>query len=806
MNSKELCYRILRAESEQDVTEIIASSPEMTRQDNWLPIDGRETNYNVVTNQAATGGKALTELCTNMVDAILLKHAHQQGIDPTGPDAPISIVEGVKRLVRLPGSPSGVLAEADSENYLRQFAQENLVIGITGGTRRTESLCFTFVDNGEGQHPHDFEDTFLSLSKGNKSDIPFVQGKYNMGSSGVLTYCGEQWYKLILSRRFDKSGSWGWTLVRRRPGEGKPVAEYFKPSAEIPTFDESLVHPLRTQAGEPDGDVKVESGTVIKLFDYQMESSADFRHVREALNQNLVSTVLPFRLSDYRVTPQRTGRRARGIDDRGLYGMEFLLLRRYGEEPAGSGGDGEDVEAGVVQHVGNVNHPRLGTISVRAIVLKKELPGWLKPHNTTSRVFHTVNGQVQFRQNRGYLSQTCKLPGLKDRIVVFVDSSELTELGHNNVWKGDRETVRATSTGQLYIREVTKILANSQDLRRLQERLAREEMEGIAEESQIDLLQNLVDTDPSIASLLPGGAVLTLPGPGGGGNREPEDYVGNYSPTFIKLVGASVRRDGAEIAIDGNRTIRFETDVADDYFIRPDNRGRLIVLPPLQGKFSIVEHPLRSGAFTMTFSAQRDQLDVGESMNLTVALLDDAMPEPVADLLKLVVVEERKPKPPGGRTPSGDDDDDGENVEQGRELPKNRWLTRDGRDIGGEASEEWPEGFTEQDGGTAQDLGDEMIYEINYDNVHFQRFLTLERQEIGKKVITTQYRIGMLVFMMGIQHAYNTMEEGGAKTQFSEFIDEIRRLCAQGAANVVMSIAKTFPQIINPTTVADDDE
>lgn len=385
MNSKELSYRILRAESEREVTEIIESIPEMARRENWLPIDGRETNYNVVTNQAATGGKALTELCTNMVDAMLLKHAHQQGIDPTGPHAPTSIVEGVKQLVRLPGAPSGVLAEADSENYLRQFAQENLVIGITGGTRRTESLCFTFVDNGEGQHPHDFEDTFLSLSKGNKSDIPFVQGKYNMGSSGVLTYCGEQWYKLIVSRRFDESGSWGWTLVRRRPGEGKPVAEYFKPSGEIPTFDESLVHPLRTRAGEPDSDVKLESGTIIKLFEYQMESSADFRHVREALNQNLVSTVLPFRLSDYRVRPQRTGRRARGIDDRGLYGMEFLLLRRYGEEPAGSGGDGEDVEAGVVQHVGNVNHPKLGTISVRAIVLKKELPGWLKPHNTTSR-------------------------------------------------------------------------------------------------------------------------------------------------------------------------------------------------------------------------------------------------------------------------------------------------------------------------------------------------------------------------------------------------------------------------------------
>ena len=125
------------------------------------------------------------------------------------------------------------------------------MIGVTGGTRRDQALCFTFVDNGEGQNADDFEQTFLSLSKGNKTDIPFVQGKYNMGSSGVLTYCGRRWYKLILSRRYDEAGDWGWTLVRRRPGNGMPVAEYFKPG-RIPSFQASLIHPMKLSGGEPD--------------------------------------------------------------------------------------------------------------------------------------------------------------------------------------------------------------------------------------------------------------------------------------------------------------------------------------------------------------------------------------------------------------------------------------------------------------------------------------------------------------------------------------------------------------------------
>ena len=79
--------------------------------------------------------------------------SYDTGVNLTGNTAPQSVIEGVRELVRLPGARSGILAQVDDERYLREFAEENLVIGVTGGTRRDESLCFTFVDNGEGQHP-----------------------------------------------------------------------------------------------------------------------------------------------------------------------------------------------------------------------------------------------------------------------------------------------------------------------------------------------------------------------------------------------------------------------------------------------------------------------------------------------------------------------------------------------------------------------------------------------------------------------------------------------------------------------------
>ncbi len=808
MTSKDLCFRLLGAESEATVEQIIASDAELASEGNWHPIDGRETNFNVVTNQASTGSKALTELCTNMVDAVLMKHAHKRGVSLVGPNAPQSVIEGVRDLVQLKGARSGVLAEVDDPKYLQEFSEKNLVIGVTGGTHRNDSLCFTFVDNGEGQHSHDFKDTFLSLSKGNKSAIPFVQGKYNMGSSGVLTYCGRRWYKLIVSRRYDSSGGWGWTLVRRRPGEGMPVAEYFKPTGGIPSFSASVMHPMHLKTGARDDKVHLSTGTIVKLYDYKMESAASFRNIRESLNENLVSTVLPFRLMDYRYPPdpKRSGRRAQGVDERPVNGMEFLLLRRDDKDDA----DREVYEAyepGREHHIGDVTHPDLGEMSVRAIVLGKNLPGWLRPPGNTSRVFHAVNGQVQFKQNRAYLSQSCKFPGLKDRIVVIVDASKLSESAHNDVWKGDRETIRATEVGQLYRDQVTNLISNSQFLKELQQRIAREETENLAREGQVTLFQNLVDMDPSIAQLLPGGMAVTLPGYVGLGNDKEDEWTGKYSPTFLELLARSIAQNGAEIAVDGRRSVAFKTDAENNYLTRPDNRGRIFTIGGLGGKFSY-ETALHNGRLTMNFAALPDKVKPGEEISFSVALLDDAMAEPVTENLKLRVVQTRIPKRPGPRPQPPDPDAEGdEEREEGRALPPTKWLTKDGRSIGDEPSESWPENFTEQDGGLVDDLGDgQLLYSINYDNAHFRRFLDRERNDVDKKVVSEQYRIGMLVGMMGLEDAYSRMEQTETKATLEESIDEIRRLAAKGAATVVMSIAKTLPSIVNPSSVADPDD
>ena len=795
---------LLHAESEAEVSkalhEMAASAGGAI---SWHPLDGRDTNFNVVTNQASTGAKALTELCTNMVDAILLRHAYEAGIDPTSDSAPGSVTEAVRQLVQLRGAPSGILAEVDNPAYLREYAESNLVIGVTGAS----DPCFTFVDAGEGQRPEDFEDTFLSLSSGRKSKIPFVQGKYNMGSAGVLSFCGRLWYKVVVSKRFGGSAPWGWSLVRRRPSGGPPVAEYLKLDGQIPRFERAELCPLVLRDGQPDDKVRRSFGTIVKLYSYVLGQAANFRTIREALNENLISTVLPFRLMDYRARPVRSGRRAQGVDERTVNGMDFQLRRLDDEED-----DAESSEvAGEPLHIAEIRDPELGTIRVQAVPLPQKLPGWLTTRRNRMRIYHAVNGQVQYKRGRDYLSGQCRLPGLKDRVVILVDASDLTESAHNDVWKGDRETIRQTEIGKYYEQQITEAVRSSTSLKQLQERIRNEETEQLTRQVQIDLFKSVVSSDPHIAQLMPGGTVVRLPGQRqtGGGT---EKYEGRYSPTYVKLIGRRLRNSGVDLEINVRRRIRFDTDSRNDWLTRPDNRGRVRFVRHDDGTdvgFGF-KAELTDGSLTATIRAMQDQVSVGEKIEADISLVDDSMPLPVKEPVTFHVVASRsKPRNgEGGGRPRRRGDDDQDGTSDGRGLPENRWITQDGRVVGDEKTTPWSEHYddiTDQDGGYVRDLSaDEKLYYINYDNAHFQHFLMGERVDVEKRVLTEQYRLSMLILMMGFEDAYSRLPD--SQVEWAEWVEEIRRIAARGAATVVMSIAKTLPTLVTASTVGDPDD
>jgi len=128
-------------------------------------------------------------------------------------------IHSTKTKVTVPRTMEGALknffkSEHDSW-HLTSFWQkqaEDIQIHADGPQMNTSLVIY---DNGEGQHPKDFDKTFLSLHRGNKNEIPFVQGKYNMGGTGAIVFCGKKRYQLIGSRKYTGSGEFGFTVIRK---------------------------------------------------------------------------------------------------------------------------------------------------------------------------------------------------------------------------------------------------------------------------------------------------------------------------------------------------------------------------------------------------------------------------------------------------------------------------------------------------------------------------------------------------------------------------------------------------------------
>ena len=816
MNLGETCLRLLKAETENAVQKILEANLSMRDPRNWRPLDNRETNFNITSNQASDGGKALTELMTNMVDAILLKHAFKKGIDPKSNGAPKTMYEAVDKLIK--NMHGGKLVNLDpSDPWLREFASRNLVIGITGAKNKKEGLpCYTFVDNGEGQKPADFARTFLSLSEGNKRSIHFVQGKYNMGSSGVLGYCGRRWFKLIVSRRYDRKSKWGWTLLRRRPGDGMPVAEYFAISGnEIPSLDDDIVYPFHKGNGDRYDGLHLTTGTIIKLYDYQVGSRfLSFRGAREALNENLVETILPFRLLDFRQTPDRKrgGDRAEGIDPRPFYGMEFLLLNSHkegsneadGADEDEEGTGEEDIAAEQRLSIGSIGHPDLGDIAITGIALKRDIPSWLR--NTNNRVFHAVNGQVQCKQTRGYMTE-CGYPALKDRLVIVVDASQLSFAAHNDVWKGDREHIRNTIVGELYREQVTASIRESEVLKAFQMKVAREELDRAKKDEGNDLFQKLVDSDRNLATLLTNDdPVIRIPtggGSGGSSTGDAEFKDGKYSPTFLKL-DERIKAAPIEIPINRSRPIGGRTDAENGYLNRNDNTGKLVVSEQVSSKFGIRPH-LLNGRLMLFLSPVEAAVRVGELIQIRVELSDASMALPVGDEFSVRVIDEEqkdrkdKKKKKKKQDASGDksDKEGGDEPKPTYGLPPYQLLTKDGREIGGKETKRWSSDFTESDGGYASDLGDlGVMYYINYDNVYHLRYRIQQKGDLAREAVTEKYILGMRILMLGYEHSIRTLKDRIGE-QAREHLDSFRLIAAKGAASTVLALAENLPKIVD---------
>ena len=438
-----------------------------------------------------------------------------------------------------------------------------------------------------------------------------------------------------------------------------------------------------------------------------------------------------------------------------------------------------------------IKDPKLGKIHITLIPLKKPLPGWLQKSN--NRVFHSVNGQVQFKQTRGYLSE-CGYPVLKDRAVVIVDASSLTQAAHSEVWKGDREHLRETITGGNYKAIIKETLKQSDLLKGLQQKIAREELSQVSKEAESDIFQKLIDNDKNLANLLsdidPTININIMK------TKDETPYEGKFSPTVLELEGKS-KNENIEIPLNKSRPISAKTDAVNDYFHRADDTGDLYISDKSIEQYFRIRQSLKDGRLTVYFTPVKDtDLSVGMSFSFDLGLVDPTMAAPIVVPIKFIIASEvNEPKEEKKKKPGKPQKED-KKPQKG--LPRYCLLTRDGRPVLEEAStEKWgdvDDNFNEYDGGIAEDLGDEgILYKINYDNAYHIKYLQAKKGEVERNALTKKYILGMRLLMLGFEHA---MKSEADNASFEEYKDKVRRLMSKGAASTVLSLAEVLPKII----------
>ncbi len=129
------------------------------------------------------------------------------GVQTESPAAPKNIRNAVARFFE-EGHPAGSVFSGQVQAWpdeKRREVARGITLAATGVKGQGGDPCLSIADLGEGQTPRKFPDTFLSLEKPHKLRIRFVQGKFNMGETGVLEFCGKQNFQLLISRRSPRS-------------------------------------------------------------------------------------------------------------------------------------------------------------------------------------------------------------------------------------------------------------------------------------------------------------------------------------------------------------------------------------------------------------------------------------------------------------------------------------------------------------------------------------------------------------------------------------------------------------------------
>lgn len=648
MNNHELCLRLMHADIEEEVVKLLENAGYWNDDEAWRLLGDNQNNFSIVGNQQSDAVGALAEKIVNSIDARLINEAYMHGVEPEGKDAPSSIREAVSRFVE--GNQTydpdrhGLIRFWDPK--LRSAEADRITLTATGsrprrGRRLQASL--TIADQGEGQTPDDFPDTFMSLQRSNKLRIQFVQGKFNMGGTGALQFCSPVHnLQLIVAKRNPKllnsnqhnlrDFEWGFAVVRRRdPDHGlrSSYYEYLTPvigqdgkhgvlsfvADSMPLFPTDFENPYKRES---------EFGSLIKLYEFDWTGDrSDITRGRGGLLRRLELKVadpaLPFRVYECR------GYRKDAAYHDGTGVVNFVEANR------------KDVELEVGADLSVMGRK----IPARAYLFKT---GEAEDVRMADHgVLVTINGQTHaFMHSRFFRRRSVRLGYLDKDLLVVTDCSEIEGRTREDMFMNSRDRLRSGDAAAELETSIETWLRENPRLRAANRKRRDESLREAAQSDEHinNILRDFFGTDTQLARYLLTGSNIgwriddTTP---------QAEFEGKQYPSYVVFDRTKSNEYVRETEIGSKASVSFETDAENEYFDRLRSPGRWRVKNGLgtdcTGEWSRTGPD--EGRFTLT-RRNAHEGNAGDRIQCVIEVEDDTQIFSFKNHLTLVLIDPQK--------------------------------------------------------------------------------------------------------------------------------------------------------------------
>jgi hypothetical protein len=735
MDPKELCIALAYAEREEEVIEFLKKAGYWDNPQAWRYYGDNENNFSIIGNQQSKPDAALVEKIINSVDAVLMRECLRRDIIPESKQAPQNMKEALEKFFNI---PDGKLSNITPTQ--RTSLAQNILVVVTGQKTKPS---YSIIDKGEGQTPAKIPFTFLSLAKSNKLRIPFVQGKFNMGGTGALQFCGTHNLQLIISKRDPKIAEkerrndpsvdcWGFTIVRRESppmGMRNSVFKYLAPKGEVLKFKSEKLPLLPEEYPIPYGK-SLEWGSFIKLYEYQLTGLKtaiyfDFYYHFCVLLPNIALPILLYE-------------RRKGYTAQSYHITLSGLSVRLDEDKKENLEEGFPSSANVKingQEMKILNYP-----------FKK---GKLKHYAREEGVIFTVDGQSHGFLDRAFFSRkSVGMDYLSDSILVIADCSNFDGRTREDLFMNSRDRLRSGELKSEIEKELEYLLKTHQGLRELRERRRREELEGKISDDKplVKVIEEAIKKSPTLSKLFIEGIKITNPFKVKTASIQ-EKFVGKKFPTYFILKGDFTKETPKLCNINQRFRVQFETDAENEYFVRTVDPGRFRLL--CEGK-EVERRVLNlwNGIANLTVTLP-DDVRVGDVLHFILEVTDVSRVEPFINEFYIFVdkpIEKKKGEGGKRKPPPSKEEGEGRETPALLSLPNIREVRKD----------EWEKyEFDKESALKVRDSGDGGYdFYINMDNVYLLTEIK-GKTKVDPKLLEIQYKYGMVLIGISLLHSYN---------------------------------------------------